>query len=199
MAQHDSHYRKRTLDFGDKNRNLLKFTTDVEHFLEEYDRVVEHRCVYRRNFARHLQEIETNLQLLISKFHRIGIDGCRNQLFMELFCCGTLFENRNELRKHYFRFHNTPRLVHSSIVELGSGFGKMEHFRKRLEEYLHYGKEHSAVLLVNLQKLLKNVSRTIELDRPVKDNGSTKPDHLIYRWRDFRIPIERSVVYFCKC
>lgn len=97
---------------------LLKFTTDVEHFLEEYDRVVEHRHVHRRNFARHFQEIETNLQLLISKFHRIGADGCRNQLFMELFCCGTLFENRDELREHYFRFHNTPRLLRPSIVEV---------------------------------------------------------------------------------
>lgn len=78
--------------------------------------------------------------------------------------------------------------------QLGSGFGKMEYFRRRLEEYLHYGKEYSAVLLVNLQKLLKNVSRTIELDRPKKDDGWTKPDHLIYRWRDFRTPIERCVV-----
>ncbi|EAT37890.1 AAEL010164-PA [Aedes aegypti] len=191
MVQHGGHYRKRTLDFSDKHRNLAKFTTDVEHFLEEFDKVVQHRQVYRRDYARHLREIEANLKLLISKFHRIEAGGSRNQLFWELFCCGTLFENCDELRRHYFRFHNTTRLVHPNIVELQSGHGKLEHFRRRLQEYLNYGTEYSAVLLVNLQKLLSNVSHTIQVDNAKKDDGCTKPDYQIFRWRDFTPKIER--------
>ncbi|XP_019552905.2 uncharacterized protein LOC109422562 [Aedes albopictus] len=194
MVQHGGHYRKRTLDYSSKHRNLAKFTTDVEHFLEEYNKVVENRQVHRRDYARHLREIETNLKLLISKLHRLEASGCREQLFLELFCCGTLFENSDELKRHYFRYHYTPRLVHPNIVELRSGYGKLEHFRRRLQEYLNYGTECSAVLLVNLQKLLNNVSHTIAVDNAPKDDWSTKPDYQIFKWRDFAPKIERFLI-----
>ncbi|XP_055547902.1 uncharacterized protein LOC129731710 [Wyeomyia smithii] len=186
MVQSKEFFRKRTLDFSDKYRNLTKFTTDVEHFLEEFDMVVEHRSVYRRNYQRHLQEIESNLILLLSKFNQIDREKTKNQLFKELFCCGTLFEDYDELREHYFRYHYTPRLVHPNIVELESGHGKLEHFRNRLQEYLDYGTEHSAVLLVNMKKLLKNIRRTILNDELARSNKVEKPDYLIYRWREYR-------------
>ncbi|XP_062554375.1 uncharacterized protein LOC134219605 [Armigeres subalbatus] len=191
MVQHGGHYRKRTLDYSDKYRNLAKFTTDVEHFLEEYDTIVEYRQIYRRDYARHLREIRSNLQLLITKLHLIGAAGCRNQLYWELFCCGTLFENLNELREHYFRFHNTPRLLHPNIVELESGHGKLEHFRRRLQEYLNYGTEYTAVLLVNLQKILKNVNHTIQVDDMRNDEGFSKTDQQIFKWREFAPKIIR--------
>ncbi|XP_053691216.1 uncharacterized protein LOC128739745 [Sabethes cyaneus] len=186
MVQSKEHFRKRTLDFSDKYRNLEKFTTDVEHFLEQYNMVVEHRGVYRRNYQRHLREIESNLMLLLSKFNQTDHEKSHNQLFKELFCCGTLFENTNELREHYFRYHYTPRLVHPNIVELESGHGKLEHFRNRLQEYLDYGTEHSAVLLVNIKKLLKNIHLTWHIDELSKNSKTEKPDYLIYGWREYR-------------
>lgn len=147
---------------------------------------MEHRHVYRRKFPRHLREIESNLSLLISKFEQTRAGGSRNQLFRELFCCGTLFETRDELREHYFRFHNTPRMVHPNIVELRSGHGKLEHFRSRLEEYLNYGTEYNAALLVNLKKLWRCVSITVMIDEPVRVHHFDKIDRHVYLWREVR-------------
>ncbi|XP_058450710.1 uncharacterized protein LOC131430078 [Malaya genurostris] len=187
MVQTDGFYRQRTLDFSDKYRNLQKFTTDVEHFLEEYNNVIEYRNVYRRNYQRHLKEIACNLQLLISKFDQINREDTHNQLFKQLFCCGALFEDCTDLREHYFRFHYTPRLVHPNIVELESGHGKLEHFRCRLDEYLHYGTESSAALLVNLKKLLSCILHTLQLDELAKITPEEKPDYLIFKWREYRL------------
>ncbi|XP_058818082.1 uncharacterized protein LOC131681343 [Topomyia yanbarensis] len=186
MVQCNAFYRKRTLDFSDKYRNLEKFTTDVEHFLEEFDKIVEYRSVYRTKYHRHLKEIQSNLELLKSKFEQIDQEDNRNQLFKQLFCCGVLFEDCVDLREHYFRFHYTPRLVHPNIVELESGHGKLEHFRCRLEEYLHYGTECSAVLLVNLKKLLNRLNHTMLVDELAKKDHEDKPDYLIYKWREYR-------------
>ncbi|XP_055643659.1 uncharacterized protein LOC129779913 [Toxorhynchites rutilus septentrionalis] len=183
MRQYRPFYRKRTLDYSDKYRNLAKFCADVEHFLEEYENIVEQRLLYRRDFKRHLREVETNLSLLLSKFRQIKREECHNQFFKELFCCGKLFENCDELREHYFAFHNAPRLVHPNIVELKSGRAKLEHFRNRLEEYLNYGTECTAALVINLQKLLASVSRTLYIDSTTKNEASYESDTRIYRWR----------------
>ncbi|EDS35024.1 conserved hypothetical protein [Culex quinquefasciatus] len=176
--------RKRTLDYSHKFRNLIKFSDDVAHFLEEYDQIMQHRHVYRRKFPRHLREIESNLRLLISKFETLRAGGARNQLFQELFCCGTLSETRYDLREHYFQYHNTPRLVHPNIVELRSGHGKLEHFRSRLGEYLAYGTEYTAALMVNLKKLWRCVSITLMIDEPIREHHFNKIDRQIYLWKE---------------
>uniref|UniRef100_A0A182FZM1 Uncharacterized protein n=1 Tax=Anopheles albimanus TaxID=7167 RepID=A0A182FZM1_ANOAL len=80
--------RKRTLDFGCKYRNLEKFSADVDHFLEEYDGIVEHVTAYHRSYRRELSHLYDDIELLLQKFRYIQASGVRGQLFMEKFCCG---------------------------------------------------------------------------------------------------------------
>uniref|UniRef100_A0AAG5CQX8 Uncharacterized protein n=1 Tax=Anopheles atroparvus TaxID=41427 RepID=A0AAG5CQX8_ANOAO len=154
--------RKRTLDFSNKYRNLNKFTTDVEHFLEEYNRIVEYSVAYHRSFRRDLKHLYEDIGMLLQKFQYIRCSGPKGQLFMEKFCCGVLFDDCDELKRHFFQFHNFARLVHPSIVELRSGHGKLQYFHRRLKEYTFYGTESTSVLIVNLKKIANNVHRTLE-------------------------------------
>ncbi|XP_052868877.1 uncharacterized protein LOC128274654 [Anopheles cruzii] len=154
--------RKRTQDYSCKYRNLDKFTTDVEHFLEEYDHIVQHSAAYHRSFRRDLKHLHDDIELLLQKFQHIQCIGVRGQLFMEKFCCGVLFEDYNDLKKHYFRFHNFPRIVQPNIVQLRSGHGKVQYFHRRLLEYTCYGTESTVVLTANLKKIARNVRHTLE-------------------------------------
>ncbi|XP_052903616.1 uncharacterized protein LOC128310904 [Anopheles moucheti] len=154
--------RKRTLDFSCKYRNLDKFTTDVEHFLEEYDRIVQHSVAYHRSFRRHLQHLYDDVTALLQKFQHIQCGGTKGQLFMEKFCCGVMFDDCEELKRHYFEFHNFARLIHPSIVELRSGHGKLQYFHRRVQEYLHFATESTTVLVMNLKKIANNLYTTLE-------------------------------------
>ncbi|XP_058117149.1 uncharacterized protein LOC131288847 [Anopheles ziemanni] len=154
--------RKRTLDYSDKYRNLNKFTTDVEHFLEEYNRIVEHSLAYHRSFRRDLKHLYDDIGILLQKFQHIRCSGLKEQLFMEKFCCGVFFDDCEELRRHYFQFHNFARLIHPSIVELRSGHGKLQFFHRRLQEYICYGTESTSVMIVNLKKIANNMRLTLE-------------------------------------
>uniref|UniRef100_A0A240PNA3 Uncharacterized protein n=1 Tax=Anopheles epiroticus TaxID=199890 RepID=A0A240PNA3_9DIPT len=147
--------RKRTLDFSCKHRNLNKFSTDVEHFLEEYERIVQHSLAYHRSFRRHLKHLYECVMQLLQKFQHIQSSGTKGQLYMEKFCCGVLFDDCEEAKRHYFEFHNHARPVHPSIVE-------MQYFHRRVQEYLFYGTESTAVLLLNLKKIATNLYRTLE-------------------------------------
>uniref|UniRef100_T1DHN2 Uncharacterized protein n=1 Tax=Anopheles aquasalis TaxID=42839 RepID=T1DHN2_ANOAQ len=154
--------RKRTLDFSCKYRNLEKFSSDVDHFLEEYDRIVEHVTAYHRSYRRELSHLYEDIELLLQKFSYIQSSGVRGQLFMEKFCCGVLFDDCEELRQHYVLYHNFARILQPTIVQLQSGHGKMQYFHRRLLEYTCYGTESTAVLLANLKKIAKNMRQTLE-------------------------------------
>uniref|UniRef100_A0A1Y9GKL7 Uncharacterized protein n=1 Tax=Anopheles arabiensis TaxID=7173 RepID=A0A1Y9GKL7_ANOAR len=154
--------RKRTLDFSCKYRNLDKFATDVEHFLETYDYIVQHSLAYHRSFRRHLKQLYECVVELLQKFQHIQSSGTKGQLYMEKYCCGVLFDDCEELKRHYFEFHNYARLIHPSIVELRSGHGKLQFFHRRVQEYTFYGTEFTAVLLMNLKKIANNLCATLE-------------------------------------
>uniref|UniRef100_A0A182QY61 Uncharacterized protein n=1 Tax=Anopheles farauti TaxID=69004 RepID=A0A182QY61_9DIPT len=153
---------KRTLDFSCKYRNLDKFSTDVEHFLETYDRTVLHSAAYHRSFRRNLRHLYEDIMELLQKSEHIRCSGTKGQLFLEKFCCGVLFDDCEELRRHYLEYHNFGRLVHPSIVEFRSGHGKLQFFHRRVKDYLFYGTEFTSVLLVNLKQIANNVRLTLE-------------------------------------
>uniref|UniRef100_A0A240PPA4 Uncharacterized protein n=1 Tax=Anopheles christyi TaxID=43041 RepID=A0A240PPA4_9DIPT len=154
--------RKRTLDFSCKYRNLDKFSTDVDHFLEEYDHIVQHSLAYHRSYRRTLQQLYECVVELLQKFQHIQGSGTKGQLYMEKFCCGVLFDDCEELKRHYFEFHNFARLVYPSIAELRSGHGKLQFLHRRVQEYLFYGTESTAVLVMNLKKIAANLSDTMQ-------------------------------------
>ncbi|XP_053670802.1 uncharacterized protein LOC128721106 [Anopheles nili] len=154
--------RKRTLGFSCKFRNLDKFSTDVEHFLQEYENIVQHSVAYHRSFRRNLQRLYDDIAALLQKFEHIRGSGLKGQLYMEKFCCGVLFDDCEELKRHYFEFHNHARLIHPSIVELRSGNGKLNYFQRRVKEYTFYGTESTSALVVGLKKIASNMRSTLE-------------------------------------
>ncbi|XP_055546243.1 uncharacterized protein LOC129730719 [Wyeomyia smithii] len=153
-------YRKRALE---KYQNLAKFATDLEHFLEEFDSIVGKQRVPPQRYHRLFNDIGETVKKLLAKYESISQYSCWNQKYEELFCCSQLFVDFDEFREHYLKCHYTPRIVDDKVIQLQSARTKLEIMRVLLEEYLRVGSEYTAVIDVNLRKLLAKVSRTYGL------------------------------------
>lgn len=235
MVQHGGHYRKRTLDFSDKHRNVIwtelyfdstifKFPSKLHSWpnsppmwstswrsstrSSSIGRCIDGimpailgrlrptwSCWYRSSIE--LKQVAAVISYFGSCFAvelcsktATSWDGITSgSIILPDWCIRTLWRFVPDC--HDYRFERIDIWKLYFILQLQSGHGKLEHFRRRLQEYLNYGTEYSAVLLVNLQKLLSNVSHTIQVDNAKKDDGCTKPDYQIFRWRDFTPKIER--------
>ncbi|XP_058822401.1 uncharacterized protein LOC131683984 [Topomyia yanbarensis] len=149
-------------NYSHKYRNLDKISKDVKHFLEEYDQIILHKDLYRSVFHSYLRDIRSKVQQLLMKFEASPYDDGRGNSRKELFCCGLSFHDAGDLRSHYRAVHNEPFVRFTNVLELKSAFGKLDHMRHRLNEYINFGKEYTLSLLIDLKRVLKKITNSLK-------------------------------------
>ncbi|XP_055610213.1 uncharacterized protein LOC129757112 isoform X1 [Uranotaenia lowii] len=174
-------HQKPLVDYDEKSREMVKFISDVEYFVDHFEATIRQRNVYRRRFDFQLMDIEENLRKLIVKADQaIRIPAPRTDYQLKA-CCNIFFQNYRELKTHYYRYHSATS-NYRPVMQ--SGPGKLEYFRQRLEEYLTTGTRYSNELLLLLKKVLMQVRLIMLKDTPVKveDRKAVR----IYHWKDFK-------------
>ncbi|XP_058453130.1 uncharacterized protein LOC131431436 [Malaya genurostris] len=149
-------------NYSHKYRNLDKISNDVKQFLKEYDQIVLHKDLYRSVFHSYLRKIRSRIQQLLLKFEAAPYDDGRGNLEKELFCCGLMFPDAGDLRRHYHAVHNEPFARLTNVIELKSALGKLDHMRHRLNEYINFGQEYTLSLIIDLKRVLKKVSNSLK-------------------------------------
>ncbi|XP_055610214.1 uncharacterized protein LOC129757112 isoform X2 [Uranotaenia lowii] len=82
-------HQKPLVDYDEKSREMVKFISDVEYFVDHFEATIRQRNVYRRRFDFQLMDIEENLRKLIVKADQaIRIPAPRTDYQLKACCNG---------------------------------------------------------------------------------------------------------------